>query len=94
MNAPTHAGLADQIKTVLDAKEFLTGKWETKPAEVGFFYDNMDLAGYRKIDIIQMAHDVAKEIEARRQADCDHCIIKLVDDVASKIDAKRNAEGE
>lgn len=60
------SGLVAQISTALDATEFLTGKWETKPAEIGFFYDNMDLAGYRKIDIIQMAHDVAKEIDAQR----------------------------
>jgi len=60
--------MTSQIITTLDAFEFLTGKWATKPAEVGFEYTEIDLAGYRHRDLLGLAHMVANLIEDQRLA--------------------------
>jgi len=58
--------LESQIITPLDAFEFLTGKWETKPAEIGFDYAEIDLAGYRRCDLLDLAHMIARQIDTHR----------------------------
>jgi hypothetical protein len=59
--------LAAQIITKLDALEFLLGAWHSKPAEIGFSYTAADLEKFGRGQLIQMAHDVADEIDRQRQ---------------------------
>jgi len=58
--------LRSQILTQLDALEFLTGQWATTPAVIGFDYDAADLAGYTRNAILELAHQLADEIDQRR----------------------------
>jgi hypothetical protein len=58
--------LRNTIETVRDAHEFLTGKWATRPNEIGFDYSDEDLKGYRKLDLIQLAHTIADQIDTNR----------------------------
>ena len=60
--------LESQIITSQEAYDFLIGNWATKPAEVGFAYEPSDLAGYRKGDLLDLAHMVAREIDRKRES--------------------------
>jgi len=62
----THGALRYQILTQRDAVEFLTGQWATTPAEIGFNYDAADIAGYSRNATLELAHQLADEIEQRR----------------------------
>lgn len=58
--------LESQIITAQDAYDFLIGNWHVKPDEVGFTYEQIDLAGYRRCDLLDLAHMIARQIDTHR----------------------------